>query len=239
MTPVPTIINEKWELLLPPHRAERQEWWKRWEVERLASMHSRLSPGDLIVDIGAEEGDMPALYASWGCGVYAIEPNPDVWPNIRACFEANDFSLRGWFVGFAADSTEYEPRHAPLNMFKDQDGWPKCAYGNVITDHGFRNLSERIHDTPRATLDDLMARDGLIPNALTLDVEGSELRVMRGASHILREYRPLVWCSVHPKIMADLYDDNDQTLHDYMASFGYQAELIADIHEQHWLYEPQ
>jgi len=49
-----------------------------WEVERLAAMHAVVKPSDVVYDIGAEQGDMTALLASWAFSgaVVAIEPNP-------------------------------------------------------------------------------------------------------------------------------------------------------------------
>lgn len=84
-------VNNKWEIVLPDHRADWPEWskGKGWEKARLDSMHENLSKDDVIYYVGAEEGDMPALCAMWGARVVLFEPNSRVWPNIRATWEAN------------------------------------------------------------------------------------------------------------------------------------------------------
>src|SRR5882724_6033705 len=89
----PTLINGKWQLLLPKHRADRPEWKTGWEVERLDALRASIEPGKLVFDVGAEEGDMSALYALWGAQVVLFEPNERVWPNIRAIWEANRLEL--------------------------------------------------------------------------------------------------------------------------------------------------
>lgn len=63
------LINGKWPLVLPRHRAERAEWQSGWEPERLDSMYANLRPGMVVYDVGTEEGDLSALFAMWtrGC----------------------------------------------------------------------------------------------------------------------------------------------------------------------------
>lgn len=223
-----TLINGRWPLLLPDHRADRPEWpW--WEATRLAHMHHHLGNGGHVVyDIGAEEGDLPALWASWGNDMVLFEPNSRVWPNVRAIWDANGLpDPLACFVGFAASES------SPLVQFKSP--WPDCADGPLIPDHGFLNLSER-DDVQRTRLDDVA--NGNPPTAITIDVEGAELHVLQGAEQVLREYRPLVWVSVHPPFMADMYRHTPAMLHDFMADCGYEARYLCTDHEEHWSWSP-
>lgn len=221
-------INDRWPLVLPSHRAERVEW-PYWEKERLASMAANLKPGMIVYDIGAEEGDLPALWASWGCRVVCVEPNPRVWPNIRACFEGNDLEPLACFAGFAGAKTRGA---APLNVSE----WPDVAYGSVIRDHGFLQLSQH-PDVPAITVDEI-ASSGWVapPDALTLDVEGSEMEVIKGAQRTLEEHKPLVWISVHPEFMFDQYGAYEGELHTLLHQHGYVKHHLAFDHEHHWLY---
>lgn len=243
-----TLIADQWVLDLPAHRADRGVWpddgsdragdplWRWWERERLETMRALLDEGDFIVDVGAEEGDMAALYASWGCFVYLAEPNPLVWPNIRAIFEANDLTgqIAGMLVGFFGETAE-----TLIDMTTSRGIWPEVAYGPVIGDHGFRNLAEANDpDVPQiiTTIDERIL--GKV-DAITIDVEGSELRVLRGAERTLRQHRPLVWCSVHPEFMTDMYGDTESDLHDFMADLDYVGFPLAQLHEDHWLFRPR
>ena len=64
----PTRINDTWTMRLPSHRALqyiRPEGGGKWELERLAAMHDTIKPSDVVYDIGAEQGDMTALFAQW------------------------------------------------------------------------------------------------------------------------------------------------------------------------------
>lgn len=228
---VETEIAEQWTLLLPEHRAVRPEWpW--WERARLESIHAHIRPGDTIIDVGAEEGDMAALFAQWGAEVALAEPNPLVWPNIRAIFEANQLAqpVIKW-VGFCGE----EPRAVGVQPIAE-DGWPECAHGPVIGDHGFMQLNER-PDIPVTTVDHIAAAAGGCAH-LTMDVEGSELEVLLGARATLLGERPLVWVSVHPDFMEKQYHHSPAELHAYMAALGYAGEMLDDAHEQHWLFRP-
>lgn len=251
------LLNGRWPLVLPEHRASRPEWTTGWEVERLASMHANLRPGDVVVDVGTEEGDISALVASWvrgttgdlvlrdglgrehdripgetTGGVFLVEPNPRVWPNVKAIWEANDLpSPLGTFVGFCADElrvTSGENDHAERGVI-----WPRCADGEVIGDHGFCNVSER-PDIDSITLDALAGPRKV--DGITMDTEGSELLVLRGAEETLRTDRPLVWVSVHPEFSVQMYGLTREDLLRFMWMLGYRSDLLAIDHEEHWLF---
>jgi FkbM family methyltransferase len=222
-------MNGRWMLTLPEHR--QRQWEHEWEAERLDSMHAVLGPGDVMYDCGAEEGDLPALWASWGASVVLIEPGRRVWANMKAIWDANNLPAPlATFPGFAAD-TERQPEDAEgLTV----GGWPACADGPVIDNHGFANVWER-PDIAATTIDSLTQ---LItpPTAITVDVEGAELRVMRGAEQTLRTHRPIVWISVHPQFMLDTLGDRASDLYRFMAELGYTVTTLAEDHENHVMF---
>lgn len=239
---VPVRLNGRWDLVLPEHRAARPEWrvLDGWEGARLKAMSERIGPGSVVYYVGAEEGEMPALCASWGARVAMFEPNPLVWPNIRAIWDANGLpSPAGLFVGFAGHETR--DMHV-----EERDGWPLCAHGPVIGDHGFCNLEER-PDLPSVTLDDYAARTGLIPTDISIDVEGSEGRVIDGATGLIADHHPRIWLSGHPEFMLQHWGDWTQEHRghpEYLGDLrrrlrvaGYVETLLAYDHEVHLLYE--
>ncbi len=234
---VETTISKRWKLMLPEHRAARGEVWDTWEAERMASMHEHLTTGDVVYDIGAEEGDMPALWASWGCQVALFEPNPRVWPNMRVIWEANGIpEPLAFYVGFAG-ATDTAAAYQALAGTGWFDEWPPCSYGKVIGDHGFLNLSER-PDVPVVTLN-TAATQTVPPTALTIDVEGAELEVLKGAAAlVLAKYKPKVWVSIHPEFMERMYGSKPSQIHHLMERHGYIGTMLADDHEQHYLYLP-
>lgn len=224
-------INGRWTLKLPLHR-DRGSWWDHWEEERLASMHRHLGEGDVMMYVGAEQGDMPALCASWGCDVMLVEPVARVWPNMREIFKANGLhEPLASFVGFAGATD----RDAPTDLW----GWPPESIGDVSDVEGFANLWER-PDLPVITLNTLATRHPCVVTAVSIDVEGAELAVLHGAAAlVLTELRPKVWLSIHPDFMVESYDSHPDEIHSLMAAHDYVGELLADVHEQHWLFTPK
>lgn len=236
------LINGRWPLLLPEHRAARPEWpW--WEAHRLAAMHHVLGEGGHVVwDVGAEEGDLPALWASWGNGVMLAEPNPRVWPNIRLVWEANDLPIPvATWPGFLSN-VEAGPEPEWDGQRWWPHAWPTCAAGPVIGDHGFCRVEER-PDLPSTTVDALVADAVPAPTVLTMDVEGAEHLVLLGAMATLAEHRPHVFVSVHPEFMRDHHGvpDGTELVRTLMRHAGYpddQHLRLCTDHEHHWWFRP-
>lgn len=234
---VPTLMNGRWNLLLPSHRAYRPEWTTGWEVPRIAAMADVIGPGDVVYDVGGEELDMGGLWASWGAQVLAIEPNPPVWPNGKAIFQSNnlDDQLLGWYVGFAGD--ELRDRPAWEAEHGGDGHWPICADGPIISTHGFAVISER-PEIPVTTIDALADRFGP-PTICTIDVEGAEAAVLRGAYRTLIENRPRCYVSEHldmPWLDQKFPGDTHERISEYMGGLGYVGEHLATDHEAHWCY---
>lgn len=223
MKAVKTKINNKWDLYLPEHRAEKSDWLT-WEFERLESMSKNLNENDTIMYIGAEEGDMCALCALWGAKVIMIEPNDKVWPNIKLVWETNHLPDPECFVGFASDKTN-------IWNITIKSGFPECADGEIITDHGFKTLKE-YPEIPQIKIDDI-DRD---ITAISIDVEGSEWRVINGAVETMKNKKPKIWLSGHPEFMYAQYGEYLADLREFIKSFGYKEELLAYKYEVHLYY---
>lgn len=232
-------INGEFEIVLPEHRADRPEWYtdKGWEKARLSSMHEKLqtpfAPGakiEVIFYIGSEEGEMPALCQMWGAQVVMFEPNDLVWPNTKAIWEAN--GLRpplATFSGFASNQTSAQ---SPLIL----SGFPDSANGPVIHDHGFKELVDA-GDIPQIKIDDLVEQQGIVPTALSIDVEGSEWEVLQGAEKTLRTYHPKIWLSLHPEFLFRMYEKYSYEVRRWLIDMGYTETLLDYQHEAHLYYE--
>lgn len=231
---VPSSISG-YPIILPEHRArfhgEHPDWHKAW----LDSIHESLKPDDVVIDVGAEQGDLSALVASWvpDGGVWLVEPVAAFWPTIKVTFEANGLKPLGTCVAFGADET------LPALGVSYVGGWPPESEHRITDDPGFQHLNERsdlasirIDDLPRAYLDH--RRKNLI-----IDVEGAELKVLHGAEGFLEAWHPLVWCAVHPEIMRDRYGHDPNELLAFMHRMGYRWELLAFAGELHVKFSPR
>lgn len=232
-----TKINGRYTLMLPPHR---HEFFKdnEWEVERLEAMRQAITKDDIVLEVGSEEGDITALLAKWAKGIYIIEASPGFWPNIKAIFKANNLpDPLGCFAGFASSTNDLNPPN--LNYHPTiENGWPLCANGQVRVGTGFRHLSQETDATPQIKIDSFCdAWRPPAPTILSLDVEGSELEALKGAKRLLTLDRPIVFVSVHPLFMKEMYGSTPEDVRTFMESLGYRGKLIAIDHEDHWVFE--
>lgn len=205
-----------------------------WERQRFHSMRDHLTTSDILFDIGTEQGWCNLIYAQFvgPQNVVLIEPTKDFWPNIRATWGKNypGVSPLGFYDGlFSNKTTDRRDRELFWR-------WPAAADGDLID----RNRYQYIHDNdgqiPEITLDRFVLRSGIVPTALTMDVEGAELLVLLGAQETLKDHHPKVWVSIHPDLMARDYGREPEELHAFMADLGYAGEHLATDHEQHWVF---
>ena len=155
-----------------------------YELEMLEDIRSRVKPGALVLDIGANIGNH-ALYlaAVAGCRVEAFEPNPALCAAVRQSIALNALGdrlkLHETGLGRAPDRASFTTQK-PSNL-----GSQSLALGSgemlvsVLDTFGFDRPVE----------------------VIKLDVEGMELDVLDGAAALLQRDRPLVYveCSTEAR----------------------------------------
>lgn len=226
-------INGKWQLKVPSHRVD--QWLRPWEVARIESMYQNIRRGDIVYDIGAEQFDMSALFATWGALMVLIEPSKWGWPTGEAIWEANDLAgPMATFHGFAG-AEDGQAQDVFLG-----GNWPPVTKALQINEgEGFAVINQR-PDLQRITLDALVAIIGLPPRVITMDVEGAEFEVLQGADRIITEHRPLIYISEHPEFGFTNFGYYQSEMHSWMHARGYLGKFLDMDHEQHWLwYHPE
>lgn len=220
----------EYEFVLPTPLAD-WDVFACWERERFHSMRRYLHRGDVLFDVGTEQGWCNLVYADFvgPTNMVLIEPTAEFWPNIKATWERNYPSPpKACYHGLVgAETTDPDPLFTV---------WPAAAQGELINRRKYEYLHQHSDGIPAIRLDDFVTSSGITPTAVTVDVEGAELEVMRGATELLVDSHPVVWLSVHPDLMARDYNSTDTDLHTFMSSLGYRAELLAVDHEEHWLF---
>ena len=204
-----------------------------WERERFHSMRDNLTYGDILFDVGTEQGWCNLIYADMvgPTNMVLIEPTQEFWPNIKATWERNyHYSPMACYPGLLSDTT--------TSKIRTFTPWPAAATGDLIDRNKYQYIHAHTKGIPQLTLDDLVARSTIIPNAITIDVEGAELKVLHGASDTLMEHRPLVWASLHDDLLERDYNATIEDVHTFMESLGYTPTFLAKDHEQHWFYQP-
>lgn len=242
-----TRINDKYELWLPDHRADRPEWKLEnggWEVKRIEAMMERIGPLDTVFDLGTEEGDISAIIAAYrACDIILFEPNDRVWSCIKAIWNANKIKRPlDFYAGFISDKNK--PGYSI--------SWDDIQPDNLVSDHGFKQLYENYPDVPQCTLDEYCRTTGYIPTVITMDVEGAEFQVIKGATEVLSKHKPTIFMSIHPDFMFESYkheghwkekfgDERQRVVHllRTIDELGYTHEILEwDYHECHAIFSP-
>jgi FkbM family methyltransferase len=168
----------------------------------------------------------------WGAEVVLFEPNPKVWSHFPATWTANNLSLPMVCIpGFASDKINDLAR-----IYYNE--WPPEVNDVIEAAHGFKELYLEGDTYGQITIDSCVYDHGIKPpTAISLDVEGSEWRVLGGAEKVLREYKPKIWLSGHPEFMLQQWDESLYNLRQWIKGLGY-TEIILDYqHEVHLYYE--
>jgi FkbM family methyltransferase len=231
---IKAILNGEFEMTLPKHRADRPEWYQPhgWEKLRLKSMSDHIGNNDVVYYVGAEEGEFPALCQMWGAEVVLFEPNPKVWSHFPITWSANNLKIpMACIPGFASDKTNNLSR-----IYYNE--WPPEVNNVIEAAHGFKELHLEGDTYGQITIDSCVYEHGIKPpTAISLDVEGSEWRVLGGAEMVLREYKPKIWLSGHPEFMLQQWNEALYDLRQWIKGLGYTETLLDYQHEVHLFYE--
>ena len=234
MEMIKTILNGEFEMVLPKHRADRPEWHSEagWEKLRLKSMSEHISKDDVVYYVGAEEGEFPALCQMWGAEVVLFEPNPKVWSYLPLTWTSNNLEIPMVCIpGFASDKTNNLSQ-----VYRNE--WPPEVNNVIEAAHGFKELYLEGESYGQITIDSCVYDHKIKPpTAISLDVEGSEWRVLGGAERVLKEYKPKIWLSGHPEFMLQQWNESLYNLRQWIKEFGYKEVLLDYQHEVHLFYE--
>lgn len=203
-----------------------------WEVERITSMQEHLKQGDILFDIGTEQGWCNLAYAQMVGpeNMVLIEPTQEFWPNIKALWERNfEKQPLAFYDGFFSNKTNDKRL-----IIKSQ--WPVASKGDLIDRNKYQYIHENTEDVAEMTIDDYVAKTGVTPTALTMDTEGSELLILKGAKKTLKKHKLKVWVSIHDDLGLRDYGVKDTDTIAYLESLGYKGEFLAKDHEQHWYF---
>ena len=232
------LVNGLYRVKMPEHIADLSNW-DEWERERCLSMERNLRKGDILFDVGSETGWASAIYAQFVGpeNMVLFESNHVNWRNIKVTWEAEGLAdPRACRIALVSD----ENTNAYPDYSEGYEGcWPLPAMsGEIWTSASHRHVHEHTAVVPQITLDEFVASTGIVPDALTIDVEGAEGKVLRGAKETIEKYLPLVWVSFHPEWMMKHYGMTVGEVQAQMKSNGYSARFLGFDHEIHVFYRP-
>lgn len=238
-------INGKWPLVLPDSSAD--EWIgnmkfhnNSWEMPRLLALEKiikdRKAHGKktVVMYIGAYKGDMAALLASWGADLILMESTAAFWTLIEETWKLNKLPKPvGFWSGLVSNQTVFS------GILPALDKWPTRKAEYVEGHVGFSHLAESGQDVenyPQITIDEFINTTGIVPDIITMDVEGSELPVMQGGIQNLVKTNAQYMMSLHPEFGYHNHGYYVRELFDLFADNGYKWDYLDFDHEFHYLF---
>jgi len=98
-----------------------------------------------------------------------------------------------------------------------------------------KNLDYEIKLKSMITIDSYVKQNNLKPDIIKIDVEGAEELVLSGANYVLEHFKPIIFLSIHPKLMQNhggstrnLLENLKQKNYDIFDSNGNMPELITN-----------
>lgn len=153
-----------------------------YEREQTRLFEQLLSPGGVVLDVGANVGYytlLASVLVGDGGAVHAFEPEPRNAEFLRHHLRVN--RARNVTVQQAAVS--------------DREGTARFEFGSGS---GTGHLGESgTLEVRTLRLDDYCAEHRIVPTAIKIDVEGAEMSVLVGARETLIRHRPVIFLSTH------------------------------------------
>ena len=149
-----------------------------YELEELALIERRLTPGGVYLDIGANVGNHVVFVASY-CGqkaLIAVEPNPPAWLVLERNVQLNKLQVEVLRTGLS-DATGAAVMTNPPGNLGAARVWPN-AKGDVTLVTGDSLFEDRAVDF------------------IKIDVEAHELKVLRGLARTIAANRPEMFIEV-------------------------------------------
>ena len=150
------------------------------------------------IDVGANAGLFSVLMAALvpDQRILAVEPSASMIARLRANLVRNGLDQRvEIFEGALAE----EKGTAQLQAI---EGLEEYGTLGTLSHPALKGLdSTRSETVPTISLDSLVAKHGLSPGFIKIDVEGAEARVFKGAMETLTRHRPIVLTELHPTLL--------------------------------------
>ncbi|MBI4575116.1 MAG: FkbM family methyltransferase [Planctomycetes bacterium] len=221
---IDTAILLEWHLYFFGH-------YERWLEDALRRI---LRPGSVAVDVGANIGYYTLRMASLvgeGGNVFALEPNPKAYGRLLENLNINRFRNVRPFPMALSDSHGVFKLHS----YGGADGDLVSTFheGNLQSPRKAVPVADRgIHsyDVEGTTLDELLGpREVPRLDLVKVDVEGHELRVLRGAEGTLRAYRPHVIFEYNRRAWSNAGSELSDARR-ILAGLGYTLYRLGDGH---------
>jgi FkbM family methyltransferase len=181
-----TIRGERPIRLLPCARQIPEEY----EPQVLDLLKQTITPGAVVLDVGANVGVSAMMMARW-CGpeghIHAFEPSPSPKQLLTEHLRMNGLSDRVTVCASALSDAEGTTTFYASGI----------SGKSALSDVNIGQSSEQVQ-VPVTTIDAYCRAKNIKPSLIKIDVEGFEFNVLKGARNTLKEVRPSILVELHP-----------------------------------------
>jgi FkbM family methyltransferase len=192
-----------------------------YEPEAIATIRRVLPGKGDVIDIGANIGIFSVLMAR-AVGdrrVLAIEPTPAVARRLQRNISTNGVAANVIVEQCAVGGQTGE---VTMNTVIGMEEYSRVG-AMVLPDTAGKPIVAVT--VPMHTLDDLITRHGLKPTLIKMDIEGSEMRALSGATATLSKHRPTILAEVDDRMLTAAGSSAAAVL-GFLRARGYSVQRI-------------
>jgi FkbM family methyltransferase len=203
------------------------------ELPMLRRFVEAILPDCCLYDVGASLG-LHSIVGGSQLGetaeIHAFEPEivscAKYWANTRLLRQRMNVQLSRCFISDV--STTSSPLDlSPLQLLLDS---PELKL--APSHHLYLFNQPEAEQIPQIRLDDYVQAGARPPTVIKSDIEGAELLLLQGAVTVLREYRPVLFISLHPELISN-FSYTPEDFYAFLDSHDYKWEILNTIGETH------
>jgi FkbM family methyltransferase len=192
-----------------------------YEPEAVETIRRVLPASGDAVDLGANIGIFSVLLAKLATNrrVLAIEPTPAVARRLVHNLTSNGVAGNVIVEQCAVGS---EHGAVTINTVAGMEEYSRVGSMVLPNTEGKTSLSVTV---PMHTLDELVAQHGLMPSFIKMDIEGSEMRALAGATKTLTTHRPTILTEVDDRMLTAAGSSSEEVL-EFLRTLGYTLRRV-------------
>lgn len=177
-------------------------------VEEIQSFLRLTSNKTNLIDVGAHYGLFSLVFAgNPNATTFAIEPSPSAYKTLSYHQITNsNRPIQPFLLAFGDKPGRLKMKTAWTHLVAIQDQ-NDCTDTNII-------------EVEVVTLDAFVEQQKVQPEVVKIDVEGFELKVLRGAITTLKKYNPIIFLEVHPSLTH--FGDSVEDLVEFLYALDYR-----------------
>lgn len=215
-------ITGSFEIDTRSHILQRILIRKDYEPEIVSLVEKNIQVNKDAINIGANIGIFAVLLSDLidkECKTLAIEPTPLAFKFLIKNIIRNEQDKKTiTFNGVCSDQAE----ETILNVVEGNE-----EYSSIGDSQHFLNLKQNVLKIKVSgeTIDNLVVKYNLNPGLILMDVEGAEMKVLRGAAVILNKYKPVIITELDDNLLFKQKSSSKEVI-DFIRNIGYEIKDV-------------